>query len=229
VSDGEHQSLPASQPGAFDPIAAAIGVFRTPVATMPVIAAARPWLIGVGIYILVGLANGLAGLTVPMQDLSDLEQLPPEFRDLLVGLVSGVRSPAAALIGAFILNPIGLLITTGIFYGVGYLFGGRGPFSALLATVAYAALPGLPLAPLTALLNLAGPNFTPLTSLLSFGAGVWTIVLQVLAVRASLGLSTGRAVATVLVPLLVLIVLACVLAVIMVALVINLAASGGGR
>lgn len=77
------------------------------------------------------------------------------------------------------------------------------------------------LAPLTAVFNLIGVPFVG--GLLGFAVAIWVLVLYVLGIRESLSLSTGRAVATLLIPVGVLLALGCALIALVVALAIGAA------
>ena len=56
-----------------------------------------------------------------------------------------------------------------------------------------------------------------LGGLLTLGFSIWTLVLVVIGIRESMALSTGRAVATLLIPIGVVLLLACVLIFVVVA------------
>jgi hypothetical protein len=180
------------------PIDALLGVITSPVPTMRAIAAARPWQWALAVTVGAGLLGGLAALTGPDPgQTGDPAFMPPE----LQAAVAAMRSPAFVVINGLILAPLGLLIGTAVLYGIGHLFGGRGAYSGLLSTVAFASVPAILLAPITAWLNMAGGPFMVLSGLLGVGFSVWIIVLHVIAIRESLGLSTGRSVLTLVVPL----------------------------
>jgi hypothetical protein len=216
--------------GEFNFIDAAVGVVTRPVPAMRQIAAARPWLIGLALYIVIALLGGLAGLTAPAPAtaLPPDANVPPEFEQMLEGMMEASRSPLLIAAAAVVLSPISLLITSGIFYLVGRLLGGQGPFSALFATQAFASVPSLLLAALTAVLNLAGTLLAPLVGLLGFAVGIWILVLEIIGIRESLALSTGRAVATVLIPVGVVILLGCVLVALVVMAAVGAIGAAGG-
>ena len=199
MTSGELMVPESSQ---FNAIEAAIGVITRPVSAMQQIAAARPWPIALGLTVAIGLLSGLASLTAPPQDY-------PNVPEGFVTFLTFIQSPAGVLVSALVFGPLAQLVGAGIYYLVGRLLGGRGPFSALLSTAGFASVPGVLLAPLTAVLNLTG--IPVLGGLLGFAFGIWVFGLTALGIRESLGLSTGRAVATLLIPIGVLIVLSCVL------------------
>jgi hypothetical protein len=180
------------------PIDALLGVITSPVQTMRAIAAVRPWLWGIAVTVGAGLLGGLASLTAPDPGATgDTAFMPPELQAAL----AATRSPWFVVVNGLILAPLGLVIGTAVLYGVGHLFGGQGTYSGLLSTVAFASVPAILLAPITAWLNLAGGPFMVLSGLLGVGFSVWIIVLHVIAIREGLDLSTGRSVLTLLVPL----------------------------
>lgn len=117
--------------------------------------------------------------------------------------------PAVFLIG--LVGPFVLwYLQTAVFYLTGVLLGGRGEVMPLLAALAVASMPQVFTAP-AALLGTAVHEAWGV--ILSFAVGIWTIILDALAVRESLHFSTGRAVATLLLPLAVFIVLLVVIVV----------------
>ena len=211
--DGE-AATPASAARRFDPLDAAIGVITRPVAAMQQIAAARAWLVGLGLAIAIALLNGLADLVGPPQDLDPAgADLPSGF----VGYLDSAQSPGGVLVSAVVLTPLVLVVVSYVFHLAGWLLGGRGPFSALLATQGFTSVPLVLLAPVTVVLNLAGVPL--LGGLLGLAVALWGMILAVIGIRESLALSTGRAMATVLIPFGLLILLSCVVGVVVAALV----------
>lgn len=86
------------------------------------------------------------------------------------------------------------------------------PSTDSFSTFAFASVPLLIMAPLTAVLNLGGSALAIglIRGLVGTVAGIWVLVLQVLAIRESLILSTGRAIAVFLIPFVLVLLLACV-------------------
>lgn len=138
-----------------------------------------------------------------------------------VGAITGSREAGAGLAQAGIpvsgvsFGPLAFLfglvgpflfwyLQTAVFYLTGVLLGGRGEVVPLLAALAVAGMPQVFSAP-AALLSAAVHQ--GLGIWLSLAIGIWTIVLDVLAVREGLHFSTGRAIATLCLPLAVLVVL----------------------
>ncbi len=206
----------STAPSPFSPIDAAVGVILRPVPVMRSIAAARPWLAALILYEVISILGGLVGLTAPAPDPADLA----EFAELSPGLAEGLAAPSDPLLSLLLTTvfaPVALLIGSALIYGIGYLLGGRGPFSALFSTEAYAAVPYVPLAPVFLLLNLGGPAISPLSLLVTIGLWSWTIVLTVFGLREAMALTTGRAVGVIAILFAVGVVLACMVIFVVVA------------
>jgi hypothetical protein len=139
------------------------------------------------------------------------EFLPPELAsEFPVGAAPSLGigtvicgAPVAALLGV-----LGFAIGVGLIQWVATLFGGTGSFDKL--AYSFSAIM-VPVSVVSAVLTLVGiiPIIGILTGLISFGLGVYAIVLQVLAVKAVNGLDTGRAVGAVLLPGLVIFLVIC--------------------
>lgn len=141
------------------------------------------------------------------------EFLPPELaRELPVGMApAGWVGFGTVICGA----PVGAIFTV-LFFAIGValvqwvakLFGGTGSFDKL--AYAFSAIT-VPVSVVSAVLAIIGiiPFVGILTGLISFGLGIYVIVLQVLAVKAVNKLDTGKAVGAVLLPVLVFILIIC--------------------
>ena len=105
---------------------------------------------------------------------------------------------------------------------VARIFRGQGSFSAVLSTQAFASTPSLLLAPVIALLNLGGAAvaLTLLKYVIGLMFSIWTLVLQVIGIRESLALSTGQAVAVLIIAIGILIMLGCALIVVVTGLAV---------
>lgn len=202
-------------PRPFDPIDAAVGVILRPVPAMRSIATARPWLAALILYAVISILGGLVGLTAPPPDPADLAELAevsPGFAELLAAFFD----PMTQLILAIVLAPVGLLFWSAVLYGIGYILGGRSPFSALFSTVAYAGVPYVPLAPLFLLINLGGTALVPVSFLVAIGLWVWTVVLTFIGLREAMALSTGQAAGAIAIQYAIGIILLCMLSFIVV-------------
>jgi hypothetical protein len=137
--------------------------------------------------------------------------LPP---DLAYALPSGGGSGmsfGAIICGAplgAILGVIFFAIGVGLIQWVAKLFGGTGSYEKLAYT--FAAIT-VPVSAVMAVLSLLGliPFIGVLFGIASFGVSIYSIVLQVLAVKAVNGLDTGKAVGSVLLPGLVIFIFVC--------------------
>ena len=219
----------APQALGFHPVDAAVGVIVRPVVAMRQIAARRPWPMAMALYIAITLLNGLVNLTSPWLDFSqsvpEMSELPGSYGSAL----TLTRSPLFAVVNALLCSPVLLVAIAGVFYLTGRLLGGRGYFSGLLSTFAFAVVPTILLAPMLALLNLTGALLAVIFgALASICFAIWVLVLQVLGIRESLALSTGRAVATLLIPIGVVFLLFCALFLLIVALVLTAAGAMSG-
>ena len=98
---------------------------------------------------------------------------------------------------------LGFAVGVALIQWVAKLFGGTGSFEKLAYT--FSAIT-VPISVISAVLALIGiiPFIGILTGLISFGLGIYVIVLEVLAIKAVNGLDTGKAVGALLLPGLVL-------------------------
>lgn len=210
-------AAPAQRP--FNPLEALIGVIIRPVEAMRQIAAARPWVFAIILSIVSALLSGLANLPGRDRTLDQFANtgLDARTQETFENFVGFFLSPAFA-IGSALTAPLWLALGSGILYLCGRLLGGRGPYSAMFSTEAFTAIPGILLAPLTAVFNLVGGPVATIGGCLAFFVGIWALVLTVLAIRESLNLSTGRAVGALLIPVAVLLALSCVLTLVAVGL-----------
>lgn len=176
---------------------AAVAVISEPVITLRRVVAHPNVGWAVIITVIVGALSGAATAAGfggaggdELQIGTDLER----FRGLLV---------VGGLIGGPITSLILLAIWSAIVLGIGRLLKGSGQYQELFTALAFANVPSVLNVP-AQLLALAGTAGAVLSGLASFAIAVWVIVLSVLAVREAHRFSTGRAVATVLIPLAVL-------------------------
>jgi hypothetical protein len=137
--------------------------------------------------------------------------LPPELaRELPIG-----AAPSIGFAGVICGAPVGAVFAV-LFFAIGValvqwvakLFGGTGTFDKL--AYAFSAIT-VPVSVVSAVLAIIGiiPFVGILTGLISFGLGIYAIVLQVLAVQAVNGLDMLKAVGAVLLPGLVIFIFIC--------------------
>ncbi len=161
--------------------------------------------IGNAISTLIGSLIGGGAST--MQMLLSQADLPPEVAaQLSASAATGAGGIVGAFCGALILAPIFFLIGSGIYFLVAKLFGGTGTFEEqtyLLAAVA---------APITIVSGVVG--IVPfLGGCVSFLLAIYQLVLSYFAIKVSHGLTSGKAVAVVLIPVLIFFLCICLAAV----------------
>lgn len=94
-------------------------------------------------------------------------------------------SPISVFLSSVIVSVIAITILTGLTHGIAKMLGGTGTFTKLLyASAAY----GLPLGVVSSFLSII-----PIVNLLGFPVGLYGIVLNVIAVKASHELTWGKA------------------------------------
>jgi hypothetical protein len=218
------EAVPSASYRPFNPIDAAIGVLTRPAGAMREIAAARPWRTALILDVVIGLLSALSNVTGPTPG-GDEDSLGPVAGPVFEPLMALAQSPAGWVFQGLVLGPAFLAIGAGVLLLFGRLLGGRGSYPAVLATQAFASVPFILLAPLTSLLNLAGRGVIALGGALDLGFIIWALVLAVIGLRESLSLSTGRAVAALILPFAVLVLLVLALAV--VAAIVAVAAFSG--
>lgn len=155
------------------------GVIRKPADTFRLIAEEKP--VGWALVIFAAVAV-LGSITA---DYSALEQ------------IVDVTPPNVILQAAGSLG--GLLIITGLLHLVSRFFKGSGDYWALFSALGFAQFPGF-LTPVAELLKrVGGIAGAVLGGLLSLGAGIWVLVLWVIALRESREITTGESILTYLI------------------------------
>lgn len=148
--------------------------------------------IGNAISALIGsLLGGGASMTQMFLDQADL---PPEVAaQLSASAAGGVGSIAGAFCGALIAAPILFLIGSGIYFLLAKLFGGTGNFEEQTYLLAASA------APITIVSSLVG--IIPLLGgCVGFLLFIYQLVLNYFALKVTHGLTSGKALAVVLIP-----------------------------
>jgi len=97
-------------------------------------------------------------------------------------------------LGGMLISVLLLLIYVGVLHLFGRLFGGSGGYWNLFSAYTFASFPGIIGVPITVLGGLLGVVGSILSGLVGFAISIWVIVLQVIALRESHGLSTGMAI-----------------------------------
>ncbi|MBC8520624.1 MAG: YIP1 family protein [Methanomicrobia archaeon] len=117
-------------------------------------------------------------------------------------------SPAASIILSVVSGFIGWVVIAGILHVVAKILGGKGVFTEMLVLMGFAALPNVFQAPIGLVVILSGGLTGAFIALgLSGILAIWILILDVLAIREAHKFSTGRAIATLVLPFVVLIVL----------------------
>ncbi len=183
------------------------GVLARPVSTLNEIARKKP----VGLALLVFF--GVTVLSMAAGFLSDesmraFEEMLSEF-DLLI-------APSVLVIGTILFSLVYTFISTGLLHLLARLFGGRGGYWNLFCAYCFAYFPMIISIPFTLLSAFLGPVGGFLSGVVTFGLTIWIIVLYVIAVRESHGISTGASVGVYIIQLVVLVVIPVAIAVAMV-------------
>lgn len=146
------------------------------------------------------------------------------------GLIRGIAIGSAFT--TIIWRPVFWAGITLIYYLIAYFLGGRGGFNSLLSGIGFAHVPmlfSLPFSAASALLSVFGSGFGLLGSLALLPVliitWVWSLVLQVIAVREAMSLSNGRAITTVMIPILAIVALVILLLLALMALILGLIAA----
>ncbi|MFN8515514.1 MAG: YIP1 family protein [Chloroflexia bacterium] len=170
-------------------------LITAPSSSMATIAAARPWAQGSALAIVLVLLNGFVNLLAPInRQLLEDPNLPGFYRPIFTALTS----PWWAVTSAFLIFPATAIVSVCICLACGRLLAGRGTFAGLLATQMFTMTPLAFLIPVTLVLNLL--RVPVVGGLLVFLVVGWMIILGLIGIRESLGLSTGRAIITMLSP-----------------------------
>jgi hypothetical protein len=220
--------MPTPYQEPFNPVQAVIGVITNPVPTLRLIAENRPWVMALLITVGIALLSGIAALLRPSEpvDPAVFQELEPEARQFAEAIVAN-SAGAGGLFGV-ILAPIGLAIGAGILFLVGRMFGGRGEYSSLFSALGFANVPNGISAALSIPLAFGGVVLAPVAALIGFLTFLWVLVLDVIAVRESMSLSTGRAVGTCAVPCVVIFLLICVASIALAGLIAAIIGSASG-
>ncbi len=91
--------------------------------------------------------------------------------------------------------PLGWLFLAIVLYNMGNIFHGTGTLGGVIAALGFAQAPGLVNVALSAVFESLGSSIAILGAFISLILASWGLALQILAVRESMSLSTGRAIA----------------------------------
>lgn len=169
------------------------GVLFSPAATLKVLSKSKPWLAGVIIFLVVLSFNMMVNRGIAFID--PLEQaLPIPAGFTWIGAVIGV-----------VISVIMLFVMAGIYSLLGEIIYQNANASGLLTSLSFSSIPGIlgpPLQYIAILLGLA-----PLSNLISFVIAMWLIVLQIIAIRESLELTTSQALVLFIIPIITIVIL----------------------
>jgi hypothetical protein len=175
----------------------AIGVITSPVATMRSLTAAPRLGWAFAVLVAVGILYGIANYAVTDVQAAWFEGFEdPAFTDPAFERV--MAATLAFLTPFFVVA--GVAFHALILHGIALLFKGRGAYKGMFVGLSFATIPlvfATPAALLAVVLGMAG---LVLWWLATFGLSIWSFVLSVFAVRENYGLTTGKAVGVVLVP-----------------------------
>ena len=96
-------------------------------------------LLGIGIVITAALLSSISGLI--LQPIIDYSGLPGASQEMVESMQSSKL--VWMVLGAVIFTPLVLLVKTGVFHFMSWMFGGKGTFKKLLAGIAFASVPAL--------------------------------------------------------------------------------------
>lgn len=165
------------------------GVIFTPKKTLADIGREKIWLSGILIFFIVMIFNFLINSSVAgLEQVEELVAIPANFYG------------AISIIG-IIFSLVMLFVLVGLYNLLGELFYQSANASGLLASLSFASIPAVFGPPLQYVLMLV--NLSILSYIVSLGIGIWLIVLQVIAIRESLSLSTGQALLLFIIPIIV--------------------------
>ena len=138
-------------------------------------------------------------------EFSGFEPVAPDFDAMRI---SPITSMTSSVVGGF----ISWVFFAGICHIVAKLLGGKGTFTEMLVLMGFASLPNIFQAPIGLIVMLSG-GLTGAFIAIVLGSflAIWVLILDVLAIREAQKFSTGRAIATFVLPIVVLAVLVFIL------------------
>ena len=183
------------QEGIFETLT---GMLTRPTSTIRSICQQRPIGWAIVVYLVVCMVSGVSAIGLGFLEGAGL----PDFGPFSIAVyIPGM------LVGTPIIGLLTLVVLAAICHGVASVLGGKGSYSGLFSGFAFAALPGIFSAPLTAISLPFGIIGTILYGLGSIGLSLWVVVLDILALRENYVVSTGRAILILLLPAVILLVL----------------------
>lgn len=213
------------------------GVIVTPGETLREVTRQGGWLQAGIVVLLIGLADAIlqvattlrGGSSTGIASFGDMGTTgSAEFDAMMQGFAVG------SAVTTIIWRPVFWAGITLVYFLIAYLLGGRGGFEGLLAGIGFSHVPmlfSLPFSAASALLSVFGAGLGFLGSLVLLPAliitGVWSLVLQVIAIREAMNLSNGRAVTTVMIPILIIVAFVVLMLLLLTALIVGLIVATG--
>ncbi len=175
------------------------GAIVAPLETFRDVAQKKYWKQGLLLIAVVGLIKGAASVIAARSTPSPFSGLSTTEFPFLETLRTMMQSPSFMLSNALLSGVLFWFLAGAICFGIARLFKGEGTLGGLLAGFGFASSPNLIGGPLAAVLSLLGSPGMLLSSMISLGTGLWVFVLEILSIRESMGISTGAAVAALLI------------------------------
>ncbi len=184
------------------------GVLASPVQTLNEIAREKP--AGLAFVVYLGVALLVMGSNIfGDQGFAFLEETMAEL---------GILIPVSVFIsGAIVFAVASIFIITALLHLLARLFGGSGGYWNLFSAYAFADFPMIISAPITLIAAYLGAVGAIFGGLITFGLSIWVIVLQVIALRESHGLSTAASIGAYVIHLVIIIAIPVAIAVAVVA------------
>jgi len=175
------------------------GAIVAPLETFRDVAQKKYWKQGLLMIVVVGLIKGAASVIAARSSPSPFSGLSPTEFPFLETLRTLMQSPSFMLTNALLSGILFWFLAGVICFGLARLFKGEGTLGGLLAGFGFASSPNLIGGPLAALVSLLGSPGMLLSSIISFGTGLWVFVLEILSIRESMRIGTGAAVVAILI------------------------------
>ncbi|MGB7533109.1 MAG: Yip1 family protein [Halobacteriota archaeon] len=144
----------------------------------------------------------------------------PGFEPASPGFEEMMFSPIASMTISVVFGFILWVVIAGILHVVAKILGGKGAFTEMLVLMGFAMLPNIFQAPIGLIAFLSG-GLTGAFIAIGLGGvlAIWVLILDVLAIREAHKFSTGRAIATLVLPFAVLVVLVFILIIVAIFLI----------
>lgn len=136
----------------------------------------------------------------------------PGFEPAAPGFEEMMLSPTVSMTLSVVGGFISWVVIAGILHIVAKVLGGKGAFTEMLVLMGFAMLPNIFQAPIGLVTILSG-GLTGAFIAMGLGGilAIWVLILDVLAIREAHKFSTGKAIATLVLPFVILTVLAFIL------------------